>query len=126
MPEQIRAIYDDELLRPFLHCEYVSTGFNGQVCVYACIGYWKSNEVKEKLRAIERDFHQQRKNRFNLEIKVRSIIYSCTTVEIARKALPEFAEYLPDRKAVCTTLPAVTNVVTDLMLAGWKQPKADA
>lgn len=126
MPDAIRAIYDDELLRPFLRCEYVSTGFSGQVCVYACIRYWKSDELKNELMKLQAQFYFQKKERDSLETKVRSMIYSCTTVEKARKALPEFAEYLPDREAVCKTLPAVTNVVTDLMLAGWKQPKADA
>lgn len=126
MPDAIRAIYDDASLRPFLYRAYVSTGFIGQVCVYASSQYRKSDELRIKLDELCREFSTQLAARNSLETKVRSMIYSCNTIQNARKALPEFAEYLPtERDAVCKTLPAVTNVVTDLMLAGWKQPKAE-
>lgn len=126
MPATIRAIYDDVSLRPFLYLKYVSANFNGQVCVYAGYDYTGSHELCVKLDELREGYYKQKRDRADLEMRVRSMIYSCNTIQNARKTLPEFAEYLPDREPVCKTLPAVTNVVTDLMLAGWKQPKADA
>jgi hypothetical protein len=127
MPAPVRAIYDDESLRHHLYRSYICTGFSvGQVCIYAPSDYRKSDELRGKLAEIGRDFELQHKERKELEIKVRSMIYACTSIRQALKALPEFAEYLPtDGQRVCTTLPTVTNVVTDLMNAGWKQPKAE-
>lgn len=52
---------------------------------------------------------------------VRSAIYGCSTLKQAKERLPEFEKYLPaerDGKYI-PNLPAVANLVTEMMNAGW-------
>jgi hypothetical protein len=56
----------------------------------------------------------------SLETKLYATIRAFNTVKQARDAMPEFAKYLPeDADPKCKTLPAITDLVTDLMKAGW-------
>lgn len=62
----------------------------------------------------------QRKEHNSLEIKLAGAIAGCTTRKQAVEALPEFEKYLPeDAVAAMRSLPAIANVVTDFVKAGW-------
>lgn len=61
----------------------------------------------------------QSEMRSELESKVRAVAYSCTTREALLKQLPEFQKYLPIDAPKSATLPAIANLVSDLVKAGW-------
>lgn len=63
-----------------------------------------------------------------LRQKIRAAICGCGTLKQAEERLAEFAKYLPaDRdKTGVSNLPAVANLVTDLMNAGWPKDKLAA
>lgn len=73
------------------------------------------------------DMAAQTEQRDALRSKLRSCIYACTTVKQARERLPEFGKYLPSGDdSPVRTLPAVANVVADLVAAGWPKGKKPA
>ena len=70
----------------------------------------KLNELHEAQRKVHRE----------LELKLTGAIAGCTTRKQAVDALPEFEKYLPeDTVAAMRSLPAIANVVTDFVKAGW-------
>lgn len=77
----------------------------------------KTNPELKKLN----DLHEaQRKAHRELEVKLAGAIAGCTTRKQAVDALPEFDKYLPeDTVAAMRSLPAIANVVTDFVKAGW-------
>lgn len=65
-----------------------------------------SNEQKAKLTA--------------LQSKLEGVIKGCNTRKQAVEALPEFEKYLPPEDAqALRTLPALANVLSDFVKAGW-------
>lgn len=55
-----------------------------------------------------------------LESKLQAVAYACTTRKQLQEALPEFETYLPAEEAkVAKNLPAVANVLSDFVKAGW-------
>lgn len=63
----------------------------------------------------------EQKTKLNtLRSKLEGVIKGCNTRKQAAEALPEFDKYLPpeDAKAI-NTLPALTNVLSDFVKAGW-------
>ena len=91
----------------------------------------RAPEFWEKLQALADANNAQRDVLRSLEIKVKNSIGACSTLKQAKERLPEFEKYLPtDRDGKVTpNLPALANLVTDLVAAGWpkgKQPANDA
>ena len=68
---------------------------------------------------------KEQKNKLNdLKAKINGAAASCTTVKMLRELLPEFANYLPaEDQATCRTLPAVANIMSDFVKAGWPKDK---
>lgn len=69
---------------------------------------------------------EQKKVREKLQTKLQGVAASCTTRQALLEMLPEFEKYLPADEAAAkkTNLPALANVVTDFVKAGWpKQNK---
>ena len=70
-----------------------------------------------KLNAL---YDAQRITHRELQRKLEGAIAGCTTRKQAVEALPEFEKYLPeDTVAAMRSLPAIANVVTDFVKAGW-------
>jgi hypothetical protein len=61
---------------------------------------------------------QQEKTRRELRDKLRTALNSCTTFNMARERLPEFAKYIPEDKKESANLPVI-NIAKDFMAAGW-------
>jgi len=75
-----------------------------------------------QVRLIAEESSTQHQQRTTLEAKLRAAIGPCTTLKQALELLPEFAKYLPterDGDKTCRQMPAVANLVADLMNAGW-------
>ena len=81
-------------------------------------------ETSEVLE-LEKLSRAQIKTRATLQHSLTSAIQGCNTRKQALEALPEFEKYLPtDFPAAIRTLPALANVVSDFVKAGWpKQQK---
>lgn len=60
-----------------------------------------------------------------LKAKLTAAIAACFTLKQAKERLPEFVKYLPtDRDSTGTSnLPAVANLVADLVQLGWPKDK---
>lgn len=69
----------------------------------------------------------QYQSRIVLEGNLRSTIEGFSTLKSALAALPEFAKYLPEERdgKVNRSMPAVANLVTTMMQAGWPKEKKD-
>ena len=67
----------------------------------------------------------QHQSRIVLEGNLRSTIEGFSTLKSALAALPEFAKYLPEERdgRVNRSMPAVANLVTNMMNAGWPKEK---
>jgi len=125
MPQPVLELFQNINLRHHLALNYVYTGFSGQVAIFCSHHYVKSDELIESLKQLRVESDKQWEERKVLEDKIRTVIYSCSTLKTALRALPEFAEYLPSNKpTLINKLPiknSVAHVVTELMNAGWKQ-----
>lgn len=79
-----------------------------------------SAEVK-RLMALQ----EAQSERFEaLRAKLTSVVYGCTTRKQLAEALPEFEKYLPSESTKGSNLPAMANVVTEFVNAGWPAGKA--
>lgn len=64
-------------------------------------------------------FKDDRDNRKSVLQNLKSAINACTTRKQFVERFPELTSYLPSNDAACTTLPAVSNVVADLVKLGF-------
>ena len=94
-----------------------------------CMTAWGmlKNEEKiwAKLEALGEKKKEQEKTLNALESRLKGVAYACTTRKQLEEALPEFSAYLPEEEAkAAKTLPAVANVLSEFVKAGW--PKQNA
>lgn len=128
LPPQVRAIAADKKLNHYLATQshwfgYQNGGFS-QVTVFQGRGEsYLTPEVTKKLDAIIEAAQAQRERMAEMESKLKAAINACSTDRIARERLPEFESYLPEKEEKTQYLPAVANIVADLMSLGW--PKDD-
>jgi len=124
LPPQIQAIAADKKL-----CHYLDTtshwfgyhkGNFGSVTVYGGHnGNYMTKEVEEKLDAIVQLSQAQDERLNDMQAKLKGAIESCTTDKMARERLPEFIKYLPEPEVKSQYLPAISNIVADLVTLGW-------
>ena len=55
--------------------------------------------------------------------KLKAAIEACTTLKKLKELLPEFEAYFPTEAEPTKNLPAVANLVTDMMKLGWPEGK---
>ena len=55
--------------------------------------------------------------------KLKGVVDGCTTLKKLKELLPEFEAYFPTEDAPTKNLPAVANLVTDMMKLGWPEGK---
>jgi hypothetical protein len=135
-PKEIIAIYNSKKLREYLPLRRTTWSNSpwGSFSAY-CVpseNDWHAYEIKDEpilsaLLEIGAAHRAQKESRNALESKLRATILGFNTVKQARAALPEFAKYLPDPEVKSSPfLPAVNDLVTDLMKAGWPDHKKNA
>lgn len=77
-------------------------------------------KLDPELKALSAKYEEQRQERLKLETSLEGAIAGCNTRKQAVDALPEFEKYLPaDGVAAMRSLPALANVLTDFVKAGW-------
>lgn len=144
LPPKVRAIYDDKDLRHFLTNGYfdpsiikipnnsslasVRRGYGspfhrvfGSINIPGPQGTIKLNDedtlklVDLAIRAEAQDLKIQ-----TLTTKLKGVAYSVTTRKALATLLPEFSKYLPPEiEGVNRNVPAVTDVLTEFVRAGW-------
>lgn len=94
--------------------------------------YLRDREIWQELTEIARLHREQELQLQHLKNHLQGVAMACSTRKQLLDALPEFESYLPAEEAkVAKNLPAVTNVLSDFVKAGWpknqpKMPKAIA
>ncbi len=120
LPPEIQAIWNDATLRGFVRCDkYINSPgclsdirvppFDGELC----------NGTMNELHRLADLKSNQRDARRELGYKLYSVIAGCNTVKQAQERLPEFIKYLPAEMNNTPGVPAICNVVADLVQAGW-------
>lgn len=61
--------------------------------------------------------------RYEMNRKLTGVVDSCTTLKKLKELLPEFEAYFPTEEEPTKNLPAVANLVTDMMQMGWPKDK---
>lgn len=124
LPPQIRALWDDTKLRPFLKTQYVHVYYEGVVvpaCEHQCNDEYENDKA---IAALVDAAKAARKTRGDLELCLRAAAYSCTTRKALADTLPEFEKYLPaDETKALRSLPVVASVVPAFVKAGWPKDK---
>lgn len=119
--ENTLALYKNPKTRPHLRSDWYSTPSPlSTVSIPGCRDLYKpSDELVEEIRSYARLAKQQEETLKDLKIKLTLAIEPCTTLNRARELLPEFEKYLPEETKGSPTLPAIANLVTSLLEAGW-------
>ena len=68
----------------------------------------------------------QQEKRSALEAKLKASAQACQTRAQLAKAFPEFEKYLPTEAGNSKCLPALANLMSDFMAAGWPKQPASA
>lgn len=119
MPRKVRAVYDDLELRGWLNTPHMYVGHGvGYRYLYGAEGAITEQAVKEISRLGEL-LEAQEESREALTAKLTGVANSVTTRKTLVEALPEFEKYLPEEVISTKNLPAIANVVSDLVKAGW-------
>lgn len=134
MPEAVRKLTKDEATKWWINSEYVSMPrYFSNISAHCPSGENyilrdKKPEVWKQLEELHAKHEEQKKRLHELEVKLRGLADSVTTLSALKKLLPEFVKYMPeDEQQACKTLPAIANVVSDFVAAGWpKQQGATA
>lgn len=127
LPPKVKAIAQDKDLRHFLNTEthYIS-GYNCSNVRVMHHEYQRSPSVNTQVEAMLVELANQVEKRNELLSKLQATADAVTTRKALIDLLPEFEKYLPaDEAKAVATLPAVANVLSDFVKAGWpkNQPK---
>lgn len=136
LPPLVRAVWDSP------HREYINTSyFSESHDIYRSRGYWSySVDVpiisgydsaprkltpagQKNVDKLTKKWEAQNVRMHMLKEKLEGAVKAFTTTKALREALPEFEKYLPPEEAKVSNLPALANVVANLMEAGWPKGK---
>jgi hypothetical protein len=127
LPPKIKAIAQDKELRHFLKTEshYITGYWISNVRVMHP-EYERSPNVNTQVEALLVEAANQMEQMNALRTKLQAAADAVTTRKALIDLLPEFEKYLPaDESKTVASLPAVANVLSDFVKAGWpkNQPK---
>lgn len=95
-------------------------------CVTPSYSYLKDKPIWEELKKLAELNSEQHKKFRDLEDRLHGVAYACTTRKQLVEALPEFEAYMPaEESKAAKNLPAVANVLSDFVKAGWPKNKAN-
>lgn len=129
MPAKLRAVWDDPGLSQCIETAHVWPAKNKIVPVpfYPSHEAALTADVKAECEQLMELKTAQIAAAEKLRSDLRAVAYSVTTRKALVSLLPEFEKYLPeDDRAAMRTVPAVANVVTNLIAAGWPKDKEAA
>lgn len=130
LPPKVKAIAQDKDLRHFLNTEsHHISGWNCSNVRVMHPEYRRSPGVNTQVEAMLVELANQVDRINALRAKLQATADAVTTRKALIDLLPEFEKYLPeDESKAVATLPAVANVLSDFVKAGWpknapKMPK---
>lgn len=130
LPPKIKAIAQDKDLRHFLKTEsHHISGWNCSNVRVMHLEYQRSPSVNTQVEAMLVELANQVDRISALRAKLQATADAVTTRKALIDLLPEFEKYLPaDESKAVASLPAVANVLSDFVKAGWpkdapKMPK---
>lgn len=85
-----------------------------------------SQALKEQLEVLYTEHQLNKEVRESLEVKLINSIANCTTDKQLKELYPEFAKYVPGEEPKTGNLPALANIVTDFVKAGWPKDKEES
>jgi hypothetical protein len=129
MPESVKLIYLDKDCKPYITNSQVSVsslckqGYSTLAYVPGCKNTVKLTDAEKKSRElmIEKSKVQSAKIKAVMR-ELKKALAQFNTVAQMKKAMPEFAKYLPTEESRTQNLPAVTGVVESLRTIGIKLP----
>lgn len=129
LPPLIKRVYEDKSLRPYLNHENHTYNWMWEGEKY----YDYFNHVGDDVVLNEEDIieltrlkkldQEQQALHNELRQKVRNILNGVSTTQAFAKALPEFEKYVPKEDEKAKNLPALANLVSDFIKAGWPKSK---
>ena len=119
MTPAVRKVYKE--CPKALASEYVSDLYDGSdwESRYIVLG----NVTKEQLQAACKPFNDAVTAREKVQNDLRGIVESTSTLKRLKELLPEFVKYFPTEAEPSKNLPAVANLVTDMVKLGWPDKK---
>lgn len=82
-----------------------------------------NSQVAEKVKSLEAELSKAEVERKTLRTKLTAVANGCSTLKQLQAQLPEFQKYMPQEAAKSENLPALANLVTDFVKAGWPKHK---
>lgn len=124
LPAPVAEIYKDSILRGYIRLSYFRdygvSLFVPDSGKDTMTNIQYSEEARKVLNELQAKSKAQREMLDNLETKLRTVTYGCNTYKQLLERIPEFAKYLPEgTPSPSANLPAVTNLITDFVKAGW-------
>jgi len=125
LPETVKEVYKNPKTSRYINRGYTSFEINGVSSINVPMIPYEKLSLTPKARAIVLDLvskqEEQHKKHRELRGKLHGAAYACTTRKALVELLPEFEKYLPadEAKAVTKNLPAVANILSDFVKAGW-------
>lgn len=131
LPKQVKALYDNPETRGYVNIandNLYRSDRNVPRSVSFSLPARNDKELEKIVRAASDalldQWIEQEKQRRSLKEKLRAVAFHCTTLKQLADAFPEFARYLPkDELDATRNLPALANVVSDFVKAGWPKGK---
>lgn len=119
--EPVRQLLQDPGLHGYLNDTYIHVPHIGMIFLY---GIESGNEefkkmIVDELADLSRACLAQRTRIEELSQRLEAVAASATTTKRLAELLPEFAKYLPEDEQDTKNLPALPNLVADLIKAGW-------
>jgi len=113
-----KAIYEDKDVKNYLEYECLRTPpFRG---IYVQNRHYKPSEkVIKQAQKLHNEQSESRSKIRKLREELKGLLGGITTLEKLIKQIPEFEKHVPDTSKPLKNLP-VTQVIGDLMKAGWK------
>lgn len=126
-PPEVRKMWKSNALRPYLKTARHYSGITGiNVVIVPSHNEYNDefpSDAKSRLDEIKARIEKVTNLRQDLERKLMGVAMACTTRKALAQALPEFEKYLPEEQKVGSNLPALSNVVSDFVKAGWPAQK---
>jgi hypothetical protein len=126
-PAEVRKMWKTNALRPYLKTARHYAGISGMnVIIVPSHNEYQDEfpaDSKAKLGEIKARIEKAKNLREELESKLMGVARACSTRKALATALPEFEKYLPEEQKIGSNLPALANVVSDFVKAGWPAQK---
>lgn len=127
LPPEVKKLAKSNELRGYLDTHRLWWGPFNLVSVFADLEIKDMPELKTKCDELAALKEAQDSSIAALRNRLTAAVGSCNTRKQLAELLPEMEKYLPEDPGPTKNLPAVANLVTDLMKQGWpkdsKQPE---